>query len=124
MKQDTKWVDHPDIGVTVTDFKGIIVSMNKAACQTFKGDGGARLLGSNLFDCHPEPSKSKLRKLYEEKRPNHYFITSKTGQAKIIHQIPWYNQEKFAGFVEISIPLPRTNLPHFDRRKSEVEKNG
>lgn len=33
---------------------------------------------------------------------------------KIIHQIPWTRNGVFAGFVEISIPIP-DDLPHFDR---------
>ena len=44
---------------------------------------------------------------------NHYTI-AKGGQRKIIHQLPWFDGGAFAGFVEISIPIPEA-LPHFDR---------
>ncbi len=62
------------------------------------------------------PSRARLTAIARALRkpaPNHYTI-SKGGQKKIIHQIPWYREGAFAGFVEISIPIPDTLL-HFDR---------
>ena len=107
------WVREFPVAVTVTAADGTIIEMNDRSLKTFEEDGGAALLGTSVFDCHPEPSKTKTHELYASREPNHYNIRKK-GQKKIIHQVPWYRGGAFAGFVEISIPIP-DELPHFDR---------
>ncbi len=70
-------------------------------------------MGRSVFDCHPPHARLKTEALYVEQRPNHYTIR-KRGQRKIIHQLPWYVDGKFAGVVELAIPIP-DELPHFER---------
>ena len=113
MKNIPDWVDGLGAAVTATNAQGVIVAMNKSACEIFAADGGAALIGRSVFDCHPEPARTKTRELYESRRPNHYTIR-KNGRKKIIHQLPWFEDGVFAGVVEISIPIPDA-LPHFDR---------
>jgi transcriptional regulator with PAS, ATPase and Fis domain len=107
------WAEQLPVAVTVTDANGTITGMNARSRETFAADGGAALIGQSVFACHPEPARSKTHGLYEARQPNHYTI-SKNGQRKIIHQLPWFRDGVFAGFVEISIPIP-DELPHFDR---------
>jgi transcriptional regulator with PAS, ATPase and Fis domain len=107
------WALELPAAITVTDAEGTIVEMNSRAAETFATDGGRALLGQNVFECHPEPARSKTEALYRERRPNHYTIR-KNGQMKVIHQLPWFRGGVFAGFVEVSIPIP-DDLPHFDR---------
>jgi nitrogen fixation/metabolism regulation signal transduction histidine kinase len=107
------WVEGLPAAVTVTDAEGTIVAMNAAAREVFAADGGAALIGASVFACHPEPALTKTRELYETRQPNHYTI-AKAGRTKVIHQLPYFSGGGFAGFVEISIPVPET-LPHFDR---------
>lgn len=107
------WVEELPAAATVTDAAGKIVAMNRRAVQTFEKDGGAGLIGTSVFECHPEPSKTKTLALYERREANHYTIRKK-GQKKVIHQLPWYEEGRFAGFVELSIPIP-DELPHFER---------
>jgi len=107
------WVEELKAAVTVTDAAGTIVAMNRRACETFAKDGGAALVGQSVFDCHPEPARTRTRALYATREPNHYTI-AKNGQKKIIHQLPIFRDGAFAGFVEISVPIP-DELPHFDR---------
>jgi hypothetical protein len=47
------WVKELPGSVVVCDLEGIIQEMNKAV-KTFEADGGIKLVGSNLLDCHPE----------------------------------------------------------------------
>jgi transcriptional regulator with PAS, ATPase and Fis domain len=108
-----KWTDQIAVAVTITDAKGTITEMNPASIATFAADGGAKLIGSDVLACHPEPSRSQLASMYRTPKPNHYTIR-KNGQRKIIHQIPLSNEDGFQGYVEISIPIP-DQLPHFDR---------
>ena len=107
------WIEEFPAAVTVTDADGMIVAMNARSKEAFAKDGGGALIGQSVFACHPEPALTKTRELYARRAPNHYTIR-KNGQKKIIHQIPWYRDGKFAGFVELSIPIP-DDLPHFDR---------
>jgi PAS domain-containing protein len=107
------WDEEAPVAITVTDADGVIVRMNARARATFATDGGGALVGRNVLDCHPEPARARVAALLADQRANHYTI-SKGGRRKIIHQIPWYRGGRFAGLVEISVPIP-DELPHFDR---------
>ncbi|MFB3907394.1 MAG: PAS domain-containing protein [Candidatus Eisenbacteria bacterium] len=107
------WAEEIGAAITVTDAEGRILSMNERSRETFAADGGAALLGRSVFDCHPEPARTKTRAMYATRQANHYTI-EKDGRRKIIHQLPWFRNGAFAGFVEISIPIPGA-LPHFVR---------
>ena len=107
------WDEEAPVAITVIDADGVIVRMNARARETFAADGGGALVGRSVLDCHPGPARTRLDTLLAEQRANHYTI-SKQGQRKIIHQIPWYREGRYAGVVEISVPIPDT-LPHFDR---------
>lgn len=108
------WSAGLPVAITVTDADGTIIEMNERSRETFAKDGGAALIGRSVFDCHPEPARTTTVALYAARQPNHYTIR-KDGRRKIIHQLPWYDAGgAFAGFVEISIPIPE-ELPHFDR---------
>lgn len=107
------WVDGLPVAITVTTADGTIVAMNPRSVETFAADGGAALVGRSVFDCHPEPARARTLELYAEQRPNSY-TTRRHGQKKVIHQLPWFEAGRFAGFVEISIPIP-DEMPHFER---------
>ena len=104
MNEPMDWTREAPVAITVTDAKGRIIQMNAAALSAF-GKAAADLLGSDVLDCHPEHARGEVARLYETRAPNHYTI-SKRGQRKIIHQLPWFRGKEFAGFVEISIPIP------------------
>jgi transcriptional regulator with PAS, ATPase and Fis domain len=107
------WLQEFPVAITVTDASGTIVAMNARSRESFAADGGGALVGTSIFSCHPEPARSKTEALFESRTPNHYTVR-KDGRKKIIHQIPWYKDGAFAGFVELAIPIP-DDLPHFDR---------
>ncbi|MCU0723784.1 MAG: PAS domain-containing protein [Planctomycetes bacterium] len=114
MRESPAWAEDLPAAVTVADAQGTIVYMNARARETFARDGGGALVGRTVFDCHPEAARAKLRALYETRKPNHYTIRKK-GQRKIVHQLPRFEGGTFAGYVEISVPIP-DELPHFERR--------
>jgi hypothetical protein len=87
--------------------------MNKRAEEVFAADGGAALIGSNVLACHPEPSRTMLQEMLASGQRNVYTI-QKGGMKKLIYQSPWYRNGTYAGFVELSLPLPDT-MQHFDR---------
>ena len=105
------WVEEFVGSVVVCDPEGIILVMNEKAVTVFQKRGGKQLLGSNLLDCHPEPARSKLKQLMEQRRTNIYTIEKK-GVKKLIYQAPWHVNAEYRGFVEIVIEIPAT-MPHF-----------
>lgn len=107
------WVKEFPGAVTVCDEKGRIIAMNGKSVEVFASDGGAALLGKNILDCHPEPTRTKVKGMLESGRSNVYTI-QKNGKKKLIYQSPWYENGRYAGFVEISLEIPAV-LPHFDR---------
>jgi len=107
------WVQEFAGAVTVADQKGKIIEMNAQAVRTFEKDGGEKLIGRNVLDCHPEPAKAKLRAIMENRKPNVYTI-EKAGKKKLVYQAPWYEHGKYAGVVELAVEIP-FELPHFVR---------
>jgi PAS domain S-box-containing protein len=107
------WSDEFCGAITVCDKQGIIVYMNEQAIAQFVNYGGEKLLGSNLLDCHPEPSKSKIEEMLKKPVSNMY-TAEKDGQKKIIYQSPWMQNCEFAGIIEISLELS-PDMPHFKR---------
>jgi transcriptional regulator with PAS, ATPase and Fis domain len=107
------WVQEFAGAITVTDKEGKILEMNAKAAKTFEKDGGTKLIGTNVLDCHPEPAKSKLRHIMDNRGTNVYTI-EKAGVKKLIYQTPWYRGGKYAGVIELSVDIP-FEMPHFVR---------
>jgi len=93
-----------DFGLTICDREGIITYMNDKAKKIFK-DYGDDLIGKSLFDCHPEPAKSKLKDMLKNEAKNVYTI-EKNGIKKMIYQMPLYLNEIYSGFYELSLEIP------------------
>lgn len=109
------WAGEFPGAVTVCDTEGRILGMNAKSREVFAADGGERLIGTNVLDCHPEPSRSKLQGLMAGRRANAYTI-QKDGKKKLIYQAPWFKDGAYAGFVELSLEIP-WDMPHFNRDK-------
>ena len=107
------WVEEFPGAVTVCDTEGRIIEMNGRSLEVFAADGGAKLIGTNVLDCHPEPSRTKLKKMMGERRTNVYTI-QKNGKKKLIYQSPRFKDGVYAGFVELSLEIP-WDMPHFNR---------
>ena len=108
------WKNGVNFAITVCDANGEIIEMNEKSAATFAKGGGESLLGKNLLDCHPEPARSKVKKMLAEPFTNAYTI-EKNGVKKLIYQTPWLNDGKPAGLVELSLEIP-AELQHFTRK--------
>jgi PAS domain-containing protein len=107
------WITSFPGAITVCNAEGLILEMNEKALEVFKEDGGSRLIGLNLLDCHPEPARSHVETMLRTQKPNQYTIEKK-GIKKLIYQVPWYREGVYSGFVELSLPVP-FDMPHFVR---------
>ncbi len=96
--------------VTIADLSGKIIKMNLKAKSTFAGD----LIGQDVLDCHPEPSRTKLKELLSTQGTNVYTI-EKNGKKKIIYQAPWYVADVYSGIIELSLEIP-FEMPHHVRK--------
>lgn len=108
------WIKEFPAAVTVCDADGVILEMNDKAAKTFEKDGGCKLIGANLLDCHPDPARSKVERLLAAREKNVYTI-EKNGTKKMIFQSPWYQNGEYAGFVELSLEIP-FEMEHFIRK--------
>ncbi|MBI5403465.1 MAG: PAS domain-containing protein [Ignavibacteriae bacterium] len=108
------WIKEFNGAVTLCNTEGTITYMNNKALKTFENDGGDRLIGTNVLDCHPEPSKSVLKDLMMNQKSNVYTI-EKNSVKKLIYQSPVFTDGKYSGFVEISLEIP-IELPNFIRK--------
>jgi transcriptional regulator with PAS, ATPase and Fis domain len=110
------WLDGIAVAATVCDRQGVCLYLNEQAAKLFAKSGGRALVGRNLMDCHDEPARGCFAAQLATPSPNTYTI-EKNGVRKIIHQIPWFAEDTFAGVVELSFELP-AELPHFVRQST------
>jgi hypothetical protein len=111
--ENINWAKEFKMGITITALDGTIVYMNDKSLDIFKNDGGEKLIGRNVLDCHPEPSRTQLMDMMKAETTNVYTI-EKNGKKKMIYQSPWYENNEYKGFVELSIEIP-FEIPHFKR---------
>jgi hypothetical protein len=104
------WVKEFPASIEVCDRDGILLDVNDHAAAHV---AGREMIGSNVLDCHPEAARARLAEMLTSGQANVYTI-EKAGQRKLVFQAPWYVEGAYAGFVELSLPLP-AELPHFVR---------
>ena len=100
------WMEAYPHCVTVCDTQGTIIAMNGASQDNFKKYGGGKLIGSSLFDCHPEPANEIIRNQLTGQTGNTY-ITESTDKKRLVSQVPWYRDNEFGGLVETIIDIPQ-----------------
>lgn len=99
------WIDHYPVAVSVCDTQGTIIAMNRLSAEMFRKRGGEDLIGTSLFDCHPESANAMIRRQLQTRQPNTY-IVEKNGARRLVYQAPWFAADVFGGLVETITPLP------------------
>lgn len=105
------WADEIGCAVTICDNNAKILYMNDRSRQTFAKHGD--IIGHDLMQYHPAHAQKKIKEMLENDTTNAYTI-QKNGIKKLIFQTPWHTDNKVAGLVELSIPLP-PDMPHYER---------
>ena len=116
------WVPGFPGTITVCDQDGVIIDLNDAAVRQFADRGGRNLIGSLIFDCHPEPARTKLAELFESRKQNVYTIQQQ-GRRKLVFQTPWFQDGRYSGYLDMTIEIPST-MPHFDRDAEAAAAQG
>lgn len=107
------WIKEFPGSIIVCDPEGIILEMNDIAAQGYESDGGRKLVGSNMLDCHPGKAREKVEEMLATREANVYSIEKK-GIKKLVYQSPWFRDGQYAGFVELVLEVP-FEMPHFIR---------
>jgi transcriptional regulator with PAS, ATPase and Fis domain len=107
------WIQNFPGNVTVCDPSGIILAMNEKSAEHYSEEGGMQLVGTNLLECHPEPARSKVKKMLDAQQVNIYSI-EKNGIKKLVYQTPWFENGQYGGFIELVLEIP-FEMPHFIR---------
>lgn len=107
------WFENLPCSVTVCDRNYRILYLNVRSAEVNAKDGGKKLVGQNLLDCHPPAAQEKLRRVMASGQPNIYTI-ERNGVHKMIYQSHWKKNGRVAGMVEVTFELP-SEIPHFVR---------
>jgi transcriptional regulator with PAS, ATPase and Fis domain len=99
------WVKEFQCAINVCDKEGNLLALNDKAVLLFEKDGGEKLIGTNIIDCHPEPERSMFKNMLNEGKVNCY-ILEKKDVSKFIYQAPWYKDSTYMGYVEFIIDIP------------------
>ena len=99
------------VAITICDKEGNILDMNQRSADV--NSHGLKIIGNNLFNCHPPRAAAILKDLLDNEKMNAYTI-EKGDVKKLIYQVPWYDGEEFGGLIEISLPIP-FDMPHYVR---------
>jgi hypothetical protein len=109
-----QWVEEFPAAITVCNSAGIVLELNNSAIESFRDQGGKKLLGSNLIDCHPEAARRKLKRLMKNRETNVY-VVRRGRSRKIVLQVPWYLRGRYRGFVELSMGIG-ARIPQINRK--------
>jgi len=108
-----EWIEKLDGNIIVSDAEGTIIYMNERAVRSYEKEGGRKLIGQNIMDCHKESSRKKIMEIMKIHKNNVYTIEKK-GRKKIIYQSPWFKDDVFRGIIEFSLEIP-FDMPRFIR---------
>jgi PAS domain-containing protein len=91
--------------IIVCNPEGVILEMNETAIRLYESEGGAGMIGHNLYDHHQEPARSQVRSVASQRKTIIY-TTEKNRLKKLVCIAPWYDKAEYAGFVLMVLDLP------------------
>lgn len=104
------WIATYPAEIMVCDQDGTILEMSDVSVGIYRKEGGAKMIGRNVFDHHQEPAKSQIMNVVKQKQ-HVIYTTEKGGQKKLVSIAPWYREDEYAGFALIVLDLPE-NIPN------------
>jgi hypothetical protein len=99
------WVNEFSAAIDICDKDGVLLYLNQKAVKSFESEGGEKLIGTSILNCHSEQSNEIIREMMKKEAINCY-ITEKMGRRKLVYQSPWYKEGEYMGIVEIVLELP------------------
>jgi transcriptional regulator with PAS, ATPase and Fis domain len=109
----SEWVQTYPTEIMVCDTDGTILEMSDTAIKIYEKEGGADLIGRNVFDHHQEPAKGHMMAVVNQ-RKHVIYTTEKGGLKKLVSIAPWYREGEYAGFALIVLDLPE-KIPNINK---------
>ena len=107
-----EWTKEFSASINICDREGILIYLNDKAIRSLEKEGGEKLIGTNLIDCHPEgESRNKFVEMLNNGTVNCYII-ERENKKKFVYQAPWFTEGEFKGLAEIIIEIPRELIIH------------
>jgi hypothetical protein len=102
----SEWIATYPAEIMVCDQDGIILEMSNVSIQIYEKEGGAAMIGRNVFDHHNEADRRKMMNVVNQKR-HMIYTAEKGGLKKLISIAPWLRDDEYAGFALIVLDLPK-----------------
>ena len=101
----SEWIATYPAEIMVCDTIGTILEMSNVSINIYRREGGAKMIGRNVFDHHEEPARTQMMNVVN-KRKHVIYTTEKDGLKKLVSIAPWMKEGEYAGFVLIVLDLP------------------
>jgi transcriptional regulator with PAS, ATPase and Fis domain len=101
----SEWIATYPAEIMVCDEQGTILEMSDVSIQIYEREGGAAMIGCNVFEHHNEPARSQMMSVVQQRR-HVIYTTEKGGLKKLVSIAPWYRAGAYAGFALIVLDLP------------------
>ncbi len=109
----SEWLQSYPAEIMVCDADGTILEMSNVAIEIYEKEGGAAMIGRNVFDHHDEISREQMMAVVNQ-RKHVIYTTEKGGFKKLVSIAPWYREGVYAGFALIVLDLPE-RLPNINK---------
>jgi hypothetical protein len=101
----SEWIQTYPAEIMVCDAAGTILEMSEVAIQIYEKEGGAAMIGRNVFKHHDEISRKQMMAVVNQ-RKHVIYTTEKGGLKKLVSIAPWFRGGEYAGFALIVLDLP------------------
>jgi hypothetical protein len=101
----SEWMQTYPAEIMVCDAAGTILEMSDVAIQIYEKEGGAALIGKNVFEHHDEKARKQMMAVVNQ-RKHVIYTTEKGGLKKLVSIAPWFRDGEYAGFALIVLDLP------------------
>jgi hypothetical protein len=102
---ESEWIQTYPAEIMVCDAAGTILEMSDVAVQIYDKEGGAAMIGKNVFEHHDEKARKQIMAVVIQ-RKHVIYTTEKGGLKKLVSIAPWFRGEEYAGFALIVLDLP------------------
>jgi hypothetical protein len=109
----SEWIQTYPAEIMICDAVGTILEMSDVTIEIYEKEGGAAMIGKNVFDHHNESARKQMMALVNQRR-HVIYTTEKGGLKKLVSIAPWFHEGEYAGFALIVLDLPE-NIPNINK---------
>lgn len=99
------WLEELPCSVMICDKNYKILYMNEKSAEDHAKDGGRKMVGTDLMECHPPEAQAKMRKMLASGRSNVYTMQLKR-KKKLVYQCQWKKGRSVGGLFQLVFEVP------------------